>query len=182
MFALGSEVAIGLSDAREGHSADLLALESVNLFGLHAAARYRVFDALALGVRWGWATEVGARGYESSSGERGRYDRHLVQLALEGRYQPAALGWYAAARGGAAAMTDGVGSRSVTQWGPLGALAFGYDLGVAGPFALGLELQGTLVGFSEEGASYSEGGDVSAWYAYGTSGWLGLGLTGSLGI
>ena len=180
-LALGTALEFGMTDAHESE-ADNIAVESVHLIALQAAARYRVIDALALGVRLGWAFELGDRGYATSSGERGSYDRNLLQLALEGRYQPGGRGWYGAARAGAAAMMDGVDGQSVTQWGPLGALAFGYDLRVAGAFALGLELQGTLVGFSEQGARYPERGEFERLYTYGTSSWLGLGLVGSLGI
>jgi hypothetical protein len=181
-LALGTELAFGMSDARASHASDVVAIESVHLVALDVAARYRVIDALALGARLAWAFELGDRGYATSSGEQGSYDRSLLQLALEGRYQPGGRGWYGAARAGAAAMSDALDGDSVTQWGPLGGLALGYDLRVAGSFALGLELQGTLVGFSEQGASLPGPGEREARYVYGASSWLGLGLVGSLGI
>jgi len=170
-LALGTEFAFGLSDARQANS-DVTVSERLALPGLNAAARYRWLDALALGVRVGWQFELGSRGYASSTGETGSYDRNLWQLAAEGRYQPGGRGWYGAVRGGAAAIIDGQGGESVTQWGPLGGLAFGYDARVAGAFALGLELQASLIGFPDPGDGYT----------YGTSSWLGLGLVGSLGI
>jgi hypothetical protein len=171
-----------MSDVRESHSADAIAVLRVHLLGLNASARYRVVDALAMGIRVGWAFGLDRRGYVSSSGESGSSDRSLGQLAMEARYQPGERGWYGAVRGGTAAIIDSVGSQSVTQWGPLGALAFGYDLRVAGAFALGLELQGSLVGFSDQGARAPEPGGEQALYIYGTSSWLGLGLAGNFGI
>jgi hypothetical protein len=175
-LALGTEIAFGMSDARQAGNLDVIVLERMDQVGLNAAARYRVLDALALGVRFSWGSELGARGSASSAGESAIYDRNLIQLALEGRYQPGVHGWFAAVRGGTAAIIDTVDSQSVTQWGPLGGLVLGYDLRVVGAFALGFELQGTLIGFSEEGTRAPAG------YVYGTSSWLGLGLVGSLGI
>jgi hypothetical protein len=171
-LALGTEFAFGLSDARQASNSDVTIIERLDWPGLNAAGRYRFSDALALGMRVGWQFELGNRGYASSSGETGNYDRNLWQLAVEGRYQPAGRGWYAAVRGGGAAIIDGQGRESVTQWGPLGALAVGYDARIAGTFALGLELQGSVIGFPDSGA----------WQTYGTSSWLGFGLVGSLGI
>jgi hypothetical protein len=182
-IALGTELALGMSDARE-RAADVVTSESVHLVALDAALRYRVIDALALGGRLAWAFELGDRGTATSSGGQGSYDRSLWQLALEGRYQPGGRGWYGAARAGAAAIRDAVGGQGVTQWGPLGGLALGDDLPVVGSLALGLELQGTLVGFSEHGARLVQR-ETEARYVYGTYGtssWLGLGLVGSLGI
>src|SRR4029079_16401936 len=71
-LALGTGIALGITDARESHNPEGIGLGSVNLWGLDAAVRYRVLDALALGAPIGWATETGAHTDISRSSERCR--------------------------------------------------------------------------------------------------------------
>ena len=183
VLAVGTEMLFGMSDVQAAAS-DNIAVSSMVLLGGSAAAMVRAMPALAIGLRVGGASELGARGYESSSGESGSFGRSLWHLAATARYQPAGgSGCYGSASAGVAAIIDSAGDDSVTQWGPLGAAALGYDFRITGAFTLGLELQGSLAGFAEEGARLPrKNGEYVATYSYGTSTWLGLGLVGSLGI
>jgi hypothetical protein len=182
VLALGTEMLFGTSDVRAAAS-DNIAVSSMVLLGGSASAMVRVLPALAIGLRGGGASELGARGYESSSGESGTFGRSLWQLAATARYQPAGgSAWYGSARAGVAAIIDSAGEDSVTQWGPLGGAALGYDFRITGAFLLGLELQGGLAVFAEEGARLPRKNGEYAAYIYGTSSWLGFGLVGSLGI
>src|SRR6185295_11668372 len=103
-LALGTGIALGMTDARESYDPESVAVGGVNLLGLDAAVRYRVLEALALGVRVGWATELADHEYSTrfgngGLGRSGSLDRNLVQFAIEGRYQPGGSGLYAALRG-----------------------------------------------------------------------------------
>ncbi|MEO8184098.1 MAG: hypothetical protein ABI895_35205 [Deltaproteobacteria bacterium] len=183
VLALGTELAFG-GEVQEQRGSDLVNASGYVLFGLNASARYRVARPVALGVRGSWAMDLGDRGYASSSAAKGSYDRSLGQLTVEGRYQPGdRRGWYAAIRAGVAIIVDSEGSYAAIQGGPLGTVALGYDVSIVSALSLGLELQGNLAGFPENGVGYTAGEDGrSSTFVYGTSSWLGFGLVCSLGI
>lgn len=183
VFAIGTDVVFG-PDVQEQRGGEIVNANGYPLFGLNVAARYRVAGPLALGVRGSWVSELGDRGYGSSSGEQGSYERSLGQLTVEARFQPADRhGLYGALRAGVVAMVDSEDSYSAIQSAPLGTAALGYDVSIVSTFSLGLELQGNLASFPEYGRAYRAGedGNVST-FVYGRSRWLALALVGSLGF
>ena len=181
VFSLGTSGMLAMSEISEQRG-DVVGVTGAGLFGLNASALYRVSGPWTLGLRGSWGSDLGARGSQTSSGEQVDYLRTLWRLAAEGRYEPEERrGWYAALRIGTGIIVDSAGSASLTQKGPMGAAALGFDLWLSGAFSLGLELEGSLIRFPKQQA-----GDPSnaehATYVYGLSSWLGLGVVGSLGI
>jgi hypothetical protein len=181
VFSLGTSGMLAMSEISEQRG-DVVGVTGAGLFGLNASALYRVSGPWTLGLRGSWGSDLGARGSQTSSGEQVDSLRTLWRLAAEGRYEPEERrGWYAALRIGTGIIVDSAGSASLTQKGPMGAAALGFDLWLSGAFSLGLELEGSLIRFPKQQA-----GDPSnaehATYVYGLSSWLGLGVVGSLGI
>jgi len=182
VLSVGTEFLLGMTYT-EGGGGDVTVISTNTLLGWTASALFRITPAVSLGLRGGGAANVGDSGFASSSGEQDSYERHFWHLAVAGRYQgKSGYGPYASARAGVAAMIDSAGHDSVTQWAPLGDAALGYDFRLVGTVALGLELQAGVAGFDERGASYRYRDGTPMTFSYGTSSWLGLGLTGSFGI
>jgi hypothetical protein len=181
VFSLGTGGMFALSDISEQRG-DVVATTGAGLFGLNASVLYRVAGPWTLGLRGSWGSDLGARGSETSSGEQVDYLRTLWRVAAEGRYEPEERrGWYAALRVGTGIIVDSAGSASLTQKGPMGAAALGYDLWLTGAFSLGLELEGSLLRLPKQQAGAAADVEQST-YVYGLSSWLGLGVVGSLGI
>lgn len=181
-LGFGTGLTLGLSDMEERFGDTVTITGSAFHLNLHISPSYQLTPRWALGLRGSWASDAGARGMASSSGEQVDKTRNLWQLTAEGRYQPGTQrGPYVAGSAGYAGAVDSVGSASAWQWAPLVGGALGYDFPVADIFSLGLELRGAYALFDDEGASLTRGGQ-SERYVYGSSSWLSLNVMGQLGL
>jgi len=175
-LGVGAGLTLGLGDVWVSRG-DVIENSGTPMFlDLSVAPSYRLAPDFALGIRAGVGLEPGSRGELSSSGESVELERRLWHASALGRYQPEpGRGWYATLSVGAAALVDSRGDSSVSQWAPLIGAAAGYDLRLAPPVALGLELRAAYAEFGE-GPSDALAGS----YDYQVSTWLGAGVVGSL--
>jgi hypothetical protein len=180
-LGVGCGLALSLTEVEE-RGGDLVELTQTGYLDLSFAPSYQLAGRWALGPRVSWGLEAGDRGIASSDGGEVDIDRHLWQLAAEGRYQPGVQrGVYAAANLGIAGAMDRMGGASAWQWAPLVGGALGYDGQVTGPLSLGIELRGSFAAFDSEGARLTRGNE-SKRYVYGQSAFVGVHLTGSFGL
>lgn len=175
-LGLGAGLTLGLGDVWEGNG-DVRGSSGGPLFlDLSVTPSYRVTRDVALGVRAGVGLEPGSRGEASTSGESLSLDRRLWHASALGRYQAdPGRGWYVALSLGAAAIVDSLGNESSSQWAPLIGAAAGYDLRVARPLSLGLELRAAYADFGD-GARLSPARS----YDYDVSTWIGAGVVASI--
>jgi hypothetical protein len=173
-LGVGTGILVGLSRISEnrGDMADTGLLPAG--VGPSVAVRHQWPSAWSAGLRGVWLF-TGDR-FSVTSGDA------FWQLAAEGRWQPEGeLGPYAELGAGTMVAINRYGAASSWQWAPLVEGAIGFDVGVVGPIALGFELRGALTFFSAEGESFEVDDELIS-QAYGTTPWLGLSVSVSLGI
>ncbi len=177
-LGLGTGLTFGVSDIEE-RSADAYDITGMfQPYNLSVTPSYQLTPRWAVGVRAAFGTDGGMRGTGSSTGEKVSATRTLWELGAEGRHQfGMARGGYVAFNAGAAHAVDSVGTASASQWAPMLGAALGYDLSIAEPLALGVELRGGLAFFGDEGSTPSSRSET---YVYGTSSWISFNLTGHL--
>lgn len=175
-LGVGAGFTLGLGDVWTAQG-DIVENEGSPMFiDLSVAPSYRLAPDFALGVRAGVGLEPGSRGEVSSSGDSVELARRLWHASALGRYQPdAGRGWYVALSLGASSIVDIRGDSSVSQWAPLIGAATGYDLRLAEPVALGLELRAAYAEFGEGDADSPAGH-----HDYRVSTWIGAGVVGSV--
>lgn len=180
-MGVGAGVAAELDGVAE-RDGDRFTLTKTGYVELSVSPSYQLDETWALGLRTSWGFEAGDRGLASSDAPELEIERHLWQLAAEGRYQPGGQrGFYGSAHAGTAGAMDSIGDATAWQWAPLVGAALGYDAHIAGPLALGIELRGSFAAFGNEGASLARGGG-STRYVYGPSSFVSLHFTASLGL
>jgi hypothetical protein len=110
------------------------------------------------------------------------YDLVLWQLAAEARWQPEGeLGPYALLSPGAVASVERSGEHSIWEWAPAASAALGFDVALAGPVAIGVELRALLALFRSEGRWFTAEGRLDG-TAQGPSSWLALNVIATLGL
>jgi hypothetical protein len=173
-LTLGTGLTMGLTSV-EKHASDVVDVRSYAYrWNVILATSWPSSRSWALGARGSWSSDAGARGTESSS---------LWQLGAEVRQQPRGwLGPYLAASLGGAAARDTVDGQTATQWAPAVGAAVGYDFGIGESLAVGLELRAGAAFFDDDGAFTGTTSSGAATFIYGTNSWLGLNLTGQLGL
>jgi hypothetical protein len=179
-LGIGTGLTFGISELEErsGDSDNITGM--FQPYNLSVTPSFQLTPHWAFGVRGGVGTDSGARGTSSTSGESVSRTRTLWELGAEGRYQMRVeRGGYVALNFGTAGAVDSEGSASASQWAPMLGAALGYDLGIAEPLSIGVEVRGGTAFFGEDGAQPSSEGPS---YVYGTSSWLSFNLTGHFAL
>jgi hypothetical protein len=171
-LGLGTGLTLGLGEVREQEFDVVGVYDGPILLDVSLAPSYRVARDFALGVRAGVAVDPGSRGTASSSGESVSIGRRLWHASATGRYQPRpGRGWYVTLSLGMATIVDSNGNDSVSQSSPLLGAAAGYDVSIARPLSLGLELRAAYAQFGEGSRA-----SPAARYDYDVSAWIGAGV------
>lgn len=171
-LGVGTGLTFGLGDVWERRGDVIGSGGGPILLDVSVAPSYRVARELALGIRAGVGLDPGSRGVASSSGEYVSLDRRLWHASATGRYQPRpGRGGYLTLSAGVAEIVDSQGDVSASQWAPMLGAALGYDVFIARPLSLGLELRAAYAPFVESSRMSAD-----ERYDYDVSTWLGAGV------